>query len=190
MILVHEMGHVLELRRQGIRASAPIFIPFLGAAVGMKEMPKNAWREAQVALAGPILGTLGAVGVWVVGVALGSDLLVAIAFVGFLINLFNLLPIVPLDGGRAVAAVHPAFWGAGLAGLVVFAILWPNPVLLIILLLGGMELWRRWRDRGKPGTRDYYTVRPWQRVTVGITYIGLAAFLAIAMSATHIERGF
>jgi hypothetical protein len=60
MLLIHELGHVVELRRQGIKATAPIFIPFMGAIVGMKEMPQNAWREAQVALAGPILGTASA----------------------------------------------------------------------------------------------------------------------------------
>ena len=127
MLLIHELGHVFELRRQGIKASAPIFIPFLGAVVGMKEMPKNAWREAQVALAGPILGTLGAAGAWVLGSVLDSDVLIAVAFVGFLLNLFNLLPIVPLDGGRAAAALHPALWGVGLLGLVGLTDVAPEP---------------------------------------------------------------
>src|SRR3712207_3490686 len=62
LLFVHELGHVLELRRQGVPATAPLFIPFLGAVVGMKQMPKDAWREAQVALAGPILGSAGALG--------------------------------------------------------------------------------------------------------------------------------
>src|SRR5204863_6910376 len=118
LIFVHEMGHVLELRRQGVPASAPLFIPFMGAFVGMKQMPKNAWKEAQVALAGPILGTLGAGAVWGLGVVYDSNFLRAMAFIGFLINLFNLLPVVPLDGGRAAAALHPALWAVGLAGLI------------------------------------------------------------------------
>lgn len=190
MLLIHEMGHVLELRRQGIRASAPIFIPFLGAVVGMKEMPKDAWREAQVALAGPLLGTLGAGVAWMLGVMLGSDLLIAIAFVGFLLNLFNLLPIVPLDGGRAVAALHPALWGVGLLGLLVLAVLRPNPILLLILVIGGMELWRRWKGRRETGARAYYEVSTARRAIVGVTYIALAVFLGLAMNATHLERGF
>ena len=118
LILVHELGHVFELRRQGVPASAPLFIPFLGAVVGMKQMPEDAWKEARVALAGPILGTLGSVAVWGLGEALDSPLLIALAFTGFFLNLFNLIPIVPLDGGRAVAAIHPALWAVGLAGLV------------------------------------------------------------------------
>ncbi len=190
LLLVHEMGHVLELRRQGVPASAPLFIPFLGAVVGMKEMPKDAWREARVALAGPILGSLGAAAVWIAGEALDSELLIALAFVGFFLNLFNLLPIVPLDGGRAMAAIHPAFWAVGLAGLVALAIVAPNPILLLILVLGGLELWRRWKGRKDPGAAEYYRVRPWQRIVTGVTYVGLAALLAVAMSASYIDRDF
>ena len=190
LLLVHEMGHVIELRRQGVPASAPLFIPFLGAVVGMKEMPKDAWREARVALAGPILGSLAAAGVWAAGAALDSELLVAIAFVGFFLNLFNLAPIVPLDGGRAVAALHPAIWGVGLVGLLGLTLVAPNPILLLILLLGGLELWRRWQSRDEPGARAYYRVRAWQRAVVAVTYVRLAAALALAMSATYVERSF
>jgi Zn-dependent protease len=190
LLLVHELGHVLELRRQGIPASAPLFIPFLGAVVGMKQMPHDAWREARVALAGPILGSAGAAGVWIAGEALDSELLIALAFIGFFLNLFNLLPIVPLDGGRAIAAIHPAFWAVGLAGLVALAIIAPNPILLLILVLGGLELWRRWQERNDPEAAEYYRVAPWQRVVTGVTYLGLAALLALGMSATFVERDF
>jgi Zn-dependent protease len=190
LLFVHELGHVLELRRQGVPASAPLFIPFLGAVVGMKQLPKDAWREAEVALAGPIVGSLGALGVWLAGEAIESELLIALAFTGFLLNLFNLLPIVPLDGGRAVAAVHPGLWALGLAGLVALVVVAPNPILLIVLLFGGMELWRRWQHRNDPEAAAYYRIKPWQRVAAGGTYIALAALLALAMSATHIERTF
>jgi Zn-dependent protease len=190
LLLVHEMGHVLELRRQGVPASAPLFIPFMGAVVGMKQMPHDAWREAQVALAGPILGSIGAAVVWGIGAAIGSDLLVALAFTGFFLNLFNLLPIVPLDGGRAMAAVHPAIWGIGLAGLLALTFWHPNAILILVLVLGGFELWRRWQARGTPESTAYYRVKPWQRLAVGGTYIALAALLAVAMTATHLERHF
>jgi Zn-dependent protease len=188
LLLVHELGHVLELRRQGIPTSAVLFIPFLGAAVGMKEMPKDAWREARVALAGPIIGSLGAVGVWAAGEALDSDFLVALAFTGFLINLFNLLPIVPLDGGRAVAAIHPAAWAFGLAGLVALTVLYPNPILLAVLVLGGFELWHRIRQWRDPEAAAYFQVAPVHRAVAAVTYLGLAALLALGMSATHVER--
>ena len=188
LLLVHELGHVLELRRQGVPASAPLFIPFLGAFVGMKQLPDDAWKEAQVALAGPILGSLGAAAVWAAGEALDSEFLVALAFVGFFLNLFNLLPIVPLDGGRAMAALHPAFWLAGLIGLLALTILRPNPILLLVLVLGGLELWRRWQERGTPQAQAYYRVKTWQRVVTGVVYGGLVVLLALGMSATHVER--
>ncbi len=188
LLLVHELGHVLEARRQGIPASAPMFIPFVGAFITMKELPANVWREAQVALAGPILGSAGAALVWAAGAAYDSDFLRALAFVGFFLNLFNLLPIVPLDGGRAVAALHPAIWLLGLVGLLGLAFVSPNPILLIILVIGGFELWSRWRGRRDPESRQYYSIAPAQRATVAVVYLGLAAALALAMGATHIER--
>src|ERR687895_1288141 len=117
LLFIHEMGHVLEARRQGLPTTAPMFIPFLGALITMKELPHDVWREARVALAGPILGTVGAVAFLIVGEATDRDFFTAMAYVGFFLNLFNLLPIVPLDGGRAVAALHPAFWLVGLVGL-------------------------------------------------------------------------
>ena len=94
----------------------------------------------------------------------------ALAFVGFFMNMFNLLPMLPLDGGRAAAALHPAIWLAGLVGLIVWEVLYPSPVIPIILILGGYELWRRWRYRNSPGSRLYYSLLPQQRLTVGVMY--------------------
>jgi Zn-dependent protease len=186
LVLVHELGHVVELRRQGVPASAPLFIPFLGAVIGMRELPDDAWKEARVALAGPILGSVGAAALWIAGEAAGSDLLIALAFVGFFLNLFNLIPIVPLDGGRAVAALHPAIWFAGLLMMVGLAVLRPNPILIVIVVLGGLDLWRRWRERGDAA--EYYRLPAWQKASVAVVYLGLAATLALAMSATYVER--
>jgi Zn-dependent protease len=188
LLLVHELGHVAELRRQGVPASAPLFIPFLGAVVGMKQMPANAWKEAQVALAGPLLGSLGAVAVWGYAEAIDSEFLTALAFTGFFLNLFNLLPIVPLDGGRAVAALHPAMWLVGLVALAALVLLMPNPILLLILVVGGLELWSRWSHRNSPEARAYYAVTPWQRAAVAVVYIGLAVLLVLAMGATHVDK--
>jgi Zn-dependent protease len=186
LILVHEMGHVLQAKREGLDASAPLFIPFLGAAIALKELPKNAGVEARVGLAGPILGTLGtcvAVAIWQIT---GEELFQALAFVGFFLNLFNLIPIVPLDGGRAAAALHPAFWFVGLLMMVGLVVTTRNPLLVLIVVLGGLDLWHRWRTRGEAG--DYYRLATWQRATVGIVYLGLAAVLALSMSATYVER--
>ena len=186
LIFVHELGHVIELRRQGVPASAPLFIPFLGAVIGMKELPDDAWKEARVALAGPILGSVGAAVCWIAGEATGSELLVGLAFVGFLLNLFNLIPIVPLDGGRAVGALHPIFWFVGLLMMLALVVLQPNPILILIVIIGGLDLWRRWRERGDAA--HYYDLPVRQRVTVGVVYLGLVAVLALAMSATYVER--
>ena len=186
LILVHELGHVIELRRQGVPASAPLFIPFLGAVLGMKELPDDAWKEAHLALAGPILGSVGAAACWVAAEVTGSELLMGLAFVGFFLNLFNLIPIVPLDGGRAAGALHPVLWFVGLLMMVGLVVLNPNPLLLIIVLLGGLDLWRRWRERGAVG--EYYRLTVAQRATVGVVYLGLVAVLALAMSATYVER--
>jgi Zn-dependent protease len=190
LLLVHELGHVLEARRQGLPVSAPLFIPFLGAAILLKGNPKDAWREAKIAIAGPILGSLGALATWILGEALDSDLLIALAFTGFFLNLFNLLPIVPLDGGRIVAAIHPVLWALGLLGLLGLVFVAPNPILIIILVIGGLELWQRWRAwrNPTPEVATYYQVTRSQRIAAGLGYIGLAALLAIAMAATFVER--
>ena len=112
----------------------------------------------------------------------------ALAFVGFFLNLFNLIPIVPLDGGRAVGALHPAIWLLGLLMMVGLAVVSPNPILIIIVIVGALELWRRWRERGEAA--EYYRLAVWQRVAVGVVYIGLIGVLALAVSATHVERDF
>jgi Zn-dependent protease len=188
LLFVHEMGHVLEARRQGLPVSAPLFIPFVGAMITMREMPQDAWNEAKVAIAGPIVGSLGAAAIWLAGIAADSNHLKALAFLGFLINLFNLLPVVPLDGGRIVAALHPALWLVGFAALLVLVAFSPNPILIIILVIAGMELWQRWRMRNHPELQSYYRVTPRQRLIVGVLYFGLAALLVLGMEATHLPR--
>jgi Zn-dependent protease len=186
LLFVHEMGHALEAKRQGLDVSAPFFIPFLGAVIAMKQLPQDVWREFQVAVAGPIVGSLGAAAVWGLGVWLDSDLLVALAFTGFLLNLFNLLPFGPLDGGRIVAAIHPAIWAVGLVLMLGLLFLWPNPILLLILVLGGLDVWHRWR--GRHDAAEYYRIAPWKRVVAAVSYVTLAALLALAMNVSHIER--
>jgi Zn-dependent protease len=188
LLLVHELGHVAEAKRQGLPVSAPMFIPFLGALITLKKLPDNAWNEAKVAIAGPIVGGLGAAAVWGVGEAIDSELLVALAFTGFFLNLFNLAPISPLDGGRIVAAIHPVLWIIGLVALVGLAIVAPNPILILILVLGGLESWRRWQHRKQPEGEAYYRVTPQQRVITGIAYIAVAGLLTLGMSGTFVER--
>src|SRR4029450_10284178 len=126
LIFVHEMGHWLEAKRQGLPVTAPLFIPFLGASIFLKENPESAWKDFPLATARPLLASLGALAVYAVAVAEASNRLRAIAFLGFFINLFNLLPVVPLDGGRIVTAIHPALWVLGLIALLGLVIYRPN----------------------------------------------------------------
>jgi Zn-dependent protease len=188
LLFLHEMGHVIALRREGIKASTPMFIPFLGAAIFAKSLGDNALAEARVGLAGPILGSLAAAAVAVAGWLTGSSFLLALAYVGFLINLFNLLPVVPLDGGRAMAAMAPWMWFVGFGALIAMVFIFPNPILLIIVLFGGMETWRRWQQRKTRSLEQaaYYRVSPRHRMIVVAVYIGLIVALAFGMHETHI----
>jgi Zn-dependent protease len=190
LLLLHEMGHVFQLKREGIPASAPMFIPFLGAVVAMKELPKDAAAEARVGLAGPVLGSLAALVPLGIYALTGDELFQALAFVGFFLNLFNLLPVLPLDGGRAMAALSPAMWFVGFGMLVAATFVFPNPIMLLILLFGGIETWRRWKRRKDPEAREYHRVAPRTRVAIAAVYIGLAALLALGMDATFLERDF
>ena len=188
LLLLHEMGHVFQLRREGIEASAPMFIPFLGAVISAKSLGDDAAAEARVGLAGPILGsiaTLVPLGLWL---ATGEDLWRALAYIGFFLNLFNLLPVLPLDGGRAMAALSPWVWFAGFAGLVVLTFFFPNPILLLVLVFGGIESWRRWKQRNTPESRAYHDIPVKTRVAVAVVYLSLAALLAVGVSETYFER--
>ena len=190
LILVHEMGHVIALRREGIPASAPMFIPFLGAVIGARSLGDNALAEARVGLAGPLLGSLAAGGVALAGAAGHSDFLEALGYTGMLLNLFNLLPVVPLDGGRAMAAMTPWMWVLGLGALVALDVLAPNPILLLITIVAVYELYRRWQQRRSPtaAQTDYYRVSPRNRALVGAVYVGLIVVLALGMHAVYLHR--
>src|SRR5437899_7123819 len=108
LIFVHECGHLLAARRIGLKVGAPVFIPFMGAFIALKEAPPNAWIEAQVGIGGPLLGTAGAAVCLGLGMATGNPLFRALAYSGFFLNLFNLAPIGFLDGRRIVTAFSPS----------------------------------------------------------------------------------
>ena len=177
LIFLHEMGHAAAMRLHGIEFGAPVFIPFVGAMIVMKNQPRNVRVEAEVAIAGPIAGGLAAAACWALGAALGSPLLVALAFSGFFLNLFNLLPVSPLDGGRIAGAISRWIWVAGLAVALVLAVRSANPLLWAIVLLGAFRAVQSFRGKGEeqPG---YFEIRPLERVAIGAGYFLLAALLA------------
>jgi Zn-dependent protease len=190
LIFIHEMGHVVALRRHGIKASAPMFVPFMGAVIWARSLGDDALTEARVGLAGPYFGAAAAAAVAIVGLATHSGLLEALGYIGFLLNLFNLLPVVPLDGGRAMAAMAPWMWFVGFGALVTLEFITPNPILLIICVVAGYDLYHRWQKRRSPTAAQtaYYRVSPRNRIIVGAAYLGLIALLAVGMHFTYIHR--
>ncbi|XEC93450.1 site-2 protease family protein [Paenibacillus tarimensis] len=153
LIFVHELGHVIAAKRKGLPVSAPLFIPFVGALITMKRHPKDAVTEAYIAFGGPLVGTVGALIVYAAGYWLDLPLLFALANVGFLLNLFNLLPIHPLDGGRIATAVSRWLWVAGLVGGAVLIIVLKSPILFIVWALFAWNLYQKYvkqRKKGKP----------------------------------------
>ncbi len=193
MLLVHESGHVFEAHRQGIPIHPPDLVPFFGAVTLLKEMPADVWREAKVALAGPIVGSAATLAVWGAAAAIGSDELMMIAFAGASINLLNLVPLVPLDGGRAITALHPLSWILGLGGLGLLAHVVRSPIVIFVSLLIGWlairDLWFRWSRREEFREEGYYEVRPLQRLAVMVVYLGLAAVLTVALIESYESSG-
>ncbi len=133
-IYVHEMGHVAALHRLGIRASAPMFVPGFGAMVRMQQYPVDAREDARVGLAGPIWGLGAALCAAAVFFLTEAPIWGAIARVGAWINLFNLLPVWQLDGGRGFRALSKGerFLIAGLLALLWY---WTKEGLLVLLLI-------------------------------------------------------
>lgn len=180
LIFIHEMGHVLALRMMGVPASAPMFIPFVGAHITMKQMPQNAFVESVAAYGGPLLGTIGAIACVVIGVVTGNLFWYALASSGFLLNLFNLLPISPLDGGRIIAVISPRLWILGLvAAAVLFYLTW-SLIIALILLLGSFQIYRTFKQ-SKTERARYYDVSIGKRVAMGTAFLFLLAVTSFGM---------
>jgi len=186
-ILAHELGHVYVAWRKGLPVSAPIFIPGMGALILQKEAAKSAWDEALIGIGGPVAGTLAGLVCWLLYGLTGSGLMLGLAYTGFLINLFNLLPVTPLDGGWITGAVSPRLWAVGFAGiLAMFLLGWiRNPLILILLLISLPRLWHGVRT-GDVTPKGGTPATPGQRVRMGLAYVALSGFLAWLMAATHV----
>ena len=177
MIFVHEMGHVVEIRRQGMQATAPIFIPFLGAAIFQRSHAQSPIRQAQIGIAGPIAGTIGATAALVLYGSTHWIVLLIWAYYGFLINLFNLIPFGMLDGGWILAPVSKWIQVAGLAVLVaLFFSGQVSPLIIIIVVLGVPIVIQRFRN---PALDAQLTSGPaGPRYAMGAAWLGLVAYLA------------
>jgi Zn-dependent protease len=183
MILIHEMGHVIEIRRQGMQASAPLFIPFFGAAIFQRQHPTDALKQAQIGIAGPIAGTIGATAAFVLYGSTHNQILLFWAYLGFFINLFNLIPVGMLDGGWILAVVSKWFQLFGLAVLVgaVFFIGF-SPIVLIVALLGIPAVIERFRNDQLP---YYQSVPVPARLAMGAAWLLLTGYLGYAALQSH-----
>jgi Zn-dependent protease len=186
LITVHEVGHALVMMHRGIPFSPMVFIPFMGAMIAMKQRPRDAWEDALVAFGGPVLGSVGAGGVAVAAHMTDSQLLFALADFGFMINLFNLMPLGSMDGGRIAGALskwsHVA--GLGMGGTLAYTGVVSNPIFYLVLLAGGWETFQRFYNPGSMPL-NYYRITPAQRAAIGLGYVGLVGGLCLAMDANH-----
>lgn len=184
MIFVHEMGHFLAARKRGLDVGLPTFIPFVGAWIELKEQPIDAETEAFVGIAGPMLGSAAAFVCYMLAREWGSSLLMALAYAGFVLNLFNLIPLSPLDGGRIVSVVSPRLWFWGVPILVALFFWIPSPMLILVAVLALPQLWKAYQDRSIAESA-YYRVAPSVRMEYAAQYLALAGFLAVMGFVAH-----
>jgi len=186
LIFVHEMGHYIAARQRGLDVGAPTFIPFVGAWIQLKDLPHDAQTEAYIGLAGPLVGTLGALACYFAARSTDSPLLLALSYAGFFLNLFNLIPLSPFDGGRVTAVLSPRLWLLGVPILLGLFMMRPSPILVMMAIVAIPQVMKAWRyDPSAPENRAYYTVSREQKLGYGAAYIGLAAFLAIMTNEVH-----
>jgi len=187
LIFIHECGHLIAAKRIGLKVGAPVFIPFMGALIALKEAPRNAWIEAQVGIGGPLLGAAAAGACELIFQATGRPLFRALAYVGFFLNLFNLAPVGFLDGGRIVTALSPWLWVIGFAVIAVMTFTHPNFLLVLILIFSLPRLFFLFRRKSEQEKR-YFEVTPAQRWVMGVLYFGLIALLVLGMELSHIPH--
>lgn len=175
LLLVHEMGHFVVIRAKGLPAGLPIFIPLLGAFVTMRRAPQGVRDEAEIALAGPLAGTVGGLICLVAYWQTGMSVLLPLAYFSFYINLLNLIPVGPLDGARVTAAISKWIWPIGLLGVGIAAWYTRDILLIVLGVFGVFQLFARFSEAGK---LQYYHITPGARVYITLLYFGLAAVLA------------
>lgn len=186
LLFVHEMGHYLAAKQRGLNVGAPTFIPFVGAWIELKDMPHDAETEAWVGLGGPLLGSIGALACYFAARETGSNLLLAIAYSGFFLNLFNLIPLSPLDGGRITAVLSPRIWLLGVP--ILGAMFWwrPSPMLILLGILAAPQVMKAIRFRAdSEEAQTYYAVSSAVRMEYAFYYLGLVLFLAVMAHDVH-----
>jgi Zn-dependent protease len=198
LILVHEMGHYIAARQRGLDVGLPTFIPFVGAWIELKDMPHDVETEAYVGVAGPLLGTVGALACYFLARNYDSHLLLALSYAGFFINLFNLIPLSPFDGGRITAVLSPRVWLLGVPILIALFFWRPSPMLILVAILAAPQVMKAFKyDAAAPENVAYYSVSTEHKIAYGTLYVALAAYLAVMTHDVHemlvaagVPRGF
>jgi Zn-dependent protease len=183
LLLIHELGHGYAMRRASVAAGWPIFIPFFGAMIAMKGRPEHPCVEADIAYAGPVAGTAAALACAGMGLWFHSPFMLSLAYMGFFLNLFNLVPFGFLDGGRVARVISRKAWIVGALLLGLLFIKAPSPQLLMIAVFGGMHALRR--GRSEADDADLALVTDAQRRAWSWRYFGLCAFLGACIVFTH-----
>jgi Zn-dependent protease len=176
LLLLHEWGHLAASTVVGLPASRPIFVPFIGAVIRIEELPLNAKMEANVAIGGPAMGTLSALVCLAFYLWTDSLLMLVLSYTACLLNLFNLIPCDPLDGGRIAVAISHRLWWLG--SIIIGALfLYTYNFFLFIFFL--FSLYRLWKNVDIKENFDYYHLTIGQRLAVGWWYFGLIIVLGI-----------
>ena len=186
LLFVHEAGHYVAARQRGLDVGAPTFVPFVGAWIQMKQMPHDAETEAYVGLAGPFAGTLASLACYFAARHFDSGGMLALSYAGFFLNLFNMIPLSPFDGGRITAVLSPRIWFAGVPVLVGLFVVHPSPLLIVMAILALPQLRLAWRyDARRPENMRYYGIAPSVKLTYAFYYLALLAFLALMTFGVH-----
>ena len=184
LLLCHEMGHYIAAKHRGLEVGLPTFIPFVGAWISLKNQSLNAETTAFVGLAGPLLGSTSAFLVYLVALQYQSHWMLAIAYAGFVLNLFNLIPVVPLDGGHVVAVISPKIWILGIPLLVALYLWRPNPLLIIVTILALPKAWSALRGR-VPVHPESELAGNSLKLRFAAEYLGLVCFLTLMAFEVH-----
>jgi Zn-dependent protease len=184
LLLCHEMGHYIAARQRGLEVGLPTFIPFVGAWISLKNQSLSAETTAFVGLAGPLLGSTSAFLVYLVALQYESHWLLAIAYAGFVLNLFNLIPVVPLDGGHVVAVISPKIWILGIPLLIALYLWRPNPLLIIVTILALPKAWSALRGK-VPAHPESELASTSLKARFAAEYLGLVCFLTLMAFEVH-----
>ena len=173
--LIHEIGHAVVIRAKGLRAGYMVFIPFIGGAVTLRDQPRSVYDDALIGLAGPVAGTMASLTCLQLYKWLADPVWLLIAFLGFALNLINLIPLGMLDGGRISAAVTKWMWVFG-GGAVIYKVFQqPNPLIILIAILAGFQVYASIvREKNDP---RFYEITPGQRAGIAVLYFALVIFL-------------